>query len=618
MFHKVHESNSQLKDQVLDATDIVEVIGERVSLTRKGKDFVGLCPFHSDSKPSMYVSPTKRIFKCFACGAGGDVIKFVQLSQRVEFREALGILAKRAGLDLRQSDGTKRSAALRESLRSTLSWARGHFQKNLAAAIGGGARAYAGGRGISDESIERFGLGLALDGWDDVLAAGARAGLSRERLTEAGLITTNERGKTYDRFRNRLIFPIRDALGRVVAFGGRTLGDEPAKYLNSPESPLFSKSRVLYGLDTARPALERVREVVVVEGYTDALLLQQFGIENVVATLGTALTDAHVKLLTPFADTVVMCFDRDQAGMRAADRALEVALRHGIDVKVALMAPGQDPADCVIGDGPDAFKSMLQSAVGALEFKWQTTLERYRDSGERGKRQAIESLLAFLAQTGVARGFDPLAQGLLVARLSEVLALPPAAIYESLARAKASVRRDHSVYTPDTSDTSAYEESIRGLPAGLISVMEELIGVVLVEPAIFPRVESVLATGVGYNGAWQRLFGVVGELMEKEGAFSRESVLRACDDAPLCELICKSVSRVSAEAATPEFCDAVSARLGSELDLLRIENLRGRLSESEQSDEQREQAFRSLLDAARPSDNVLAAAQRWQLMPRAN
>ncbi|RMF77549.1 MAG: DNA primase, partial [Planctomycetota bacterium] len=284
-----------LKDEVLDAVDIVDVIGQRVALKRKGREFVGLCPFHPDKRPSLSVSPTKRIFKCWSCGVGGDVIKFVQLSERVDFRTALHSLAERAGIatHARGDESARAGANQRERLREVLAWATRHFQRNLRGPQGKAALQYARSRGISDETIDRFGVGFARAAWDDLVNTAQRAGVSVAELQLAGLAATSDSGRTYDRFRNRLMLPIRDGQGRCVAFGGRTLGDDPAKYLNSPETALFSKSRILYALDLARPAIQREREAIVVEGYLDAVLLHQAGIDNVVATLGIALTDPH-------------------------------------------------------------------------------------------------------------------------------------------------------------------------------------------------------------------------------------------------------------------------------------------------------------------------------------
>ena len=230
--------DNSLKDRVLEAVDIVEVIGERISLARKGREFVGLCPFHPDHKPSLSVNPNKRIFKCFSCGEGGDVIKFVQKLDRLDFRDALAQLAQRAGIEMTTGTADRHAAAQRAALQATVAWAQDHFRRNLySAPAGEAARSYALQRGLNTQTLERYAIGLALDAWDDVLSAARRRGLRPEILQQAGLTATNERGRVYDRFRNRLIFPICDALGRPIAFGGRTLGDDPAKYLNSPETP---------------------------------------------------------------------------------------------------------------------------------------------------------------------------------------------------------------------------------------------------------------------------------------------------------------------------------------------------------------------------------------------
>ena len=233
--------HKSIKEQVLEAVDIVDVIGERVSLKRQGREYVGLCPFHDDHKPSMAVSPQKQIFKCWSCGVGGDVFKFVQLSQRVEFTEALRLLAQRAGISTRDAERQANQPS-REPIRQALKWACARFQRNLRQTPAG-ARAldYAHRRGMTDETIARFGLGLAADAWDDLLQQAGHTNVPREVLLQAGLIATNDQGRTYDRFRNRLIFPINDALGRVVAFGGRTLGDDPAKYLELARDPPFQQ-----------------------------------------------------------------------------------------------------------------------------------------------------------------------------------------------------------------------------------------------------------------------------------------------------------------------------------------------------------------------------------------
>jgi DNA primase len=608
--------HNSLKEKVLESIDIVEVVGERVSLTRKGREYVGLCPFHDDHRPSLSVSPQKQIFKCWSCGAGGDVIKFVQLSHRVEFREALAILARRAGIELRRSPADDRSAADREQIRRAVAWARAHFQRNLRETPAGKlATGYARQRGMTDATIQRFGLGYAADAWDDLLSQARRAGLSQQVLRQAGLITTNEKGKTYDRFRDRLIFPICDSLGRCVAFGGRTLGDDPAKYLNSPETPLFSKSRVLYGLDLARRAIMASREVIVVEGYTDVVLLSQAGIENAVATLGTALTDAHMKLLAPLADRVVMCFDNDEAGLRAADRAVEGALRHRVETRVVIIPGGQDPADFVIGQGAEGFEWLLQSAIDALEFNWNRTVEAYSEAGRRGQRDAVEAFLRFVARVTQGGGIDPLDQGLLVGRLADMLGLPSGTVYELLAQAKVAAVRESSSQTPDTSEMSAYDASIRALPAGLVSAVEESFGLALLGTEYLLALRDALDSAVRHCETWRHLHRMLGALREERGSYTRADVIRTCDDSAACELISRASTRVPSGTVDPEMCQPARHRLLSQLEVLQIGSLRGDLRADHRDANDRERAYRSLLDVAKRQHSVLGAAQRWIAPP---
>lgn len=590
-----------LKELVLESTDLVDVVGERVALTRKGKDFVGLCPFHNDHKPSFAVSPAKQIFKCWSCGAGGDVIKFVQLSHRVDFREALSILAQKAGIQPEHgATFDNRPAADREALRRVVAWARTHFQRNLhEPSRGGGALAYARGRGFSDETIRTFSLGFAPVDWDHLLAAARRAGVSPELLHTAGLVATSEGDRTYDRFRNRLIFPICDIQGRPIAFGGRTLGDDNAKYLNSPETPLFSKSRVLFALDLARQAIQSSRQAIVVEGYVDAAMLHQAGFTNAVATLGTAMTDAHAKLLAPYADSIVMCFDGDAAGLKAADRAVEVALRHRIDVRVAVMPDGLDPADCIISRGPDALKSMLQSALGALEFRWNRTVAAYGGGRPEARRDALEAFIGFVAQASRYGGIDPLEQGLLAGRLSDLLSVPTGVVYELLNRARASGLQPRTVVGGSATEQSVYDEAIRGLPGGLVASVEELFGVVLSSLSYWEGLDECLESAASHCETWERFLSILRRNADADGVVDREGILAACDDAGLCELFGRCTSRIAGRDCQPdEVRRAAQARLMSELDLMRWGELRTRSRQAGTSEDERERAFRSLLDVS--------------------
>ncbi len=602
-----------LKDRVLDAVDIVDVIGERVALTRKGREYVGLCPFHADHNPSMSVSPAKQIFKCWSCGAGGDVIHFIQKISNIPFREALHTLAQRAGLDIQTAPTNQRNAALREKLQAACSWAAQHFRRNLTNTPGGTrAIEYAHKRGLTNDTLERYQLGYAPNAHTDLLNAARHAGLEPRTLEQAGLIGLSDRGEPYDRFRQRLIFPIRDALGRPIAFGGRTLADHPAKYLNSPETPLFSKSRVLYGFDVARQSIQDAGAVIIVEGYLDAVMLAQFGITNVVATLGTALTDAHVKLLRPVAREVYLCFDSDQAGVRAAERAVEVALRTRLQVKVVLLTGGKDPADCVLADGPDAFRQQLPDAMDALQFKWSQALKLFDQDDARGRRAATEEFLQFIAGAAVAGGVDLLDQHLLINRLSELLGAPAEEIVDLLGRAKRNIRRRSGKSAAERTDgASNYQLNTRGLPAGLIASVETVLGLLLSDSDCWRFVDDAVPRAAELSKTWNELYGVLLDVHEDMGKYSIGEVMERCQDAAICELVSRARNAVAGVNANEDTFRAACERLASELNVLRMSELRQNLHAARSADAGGEDLFTSLRNLAREQSGALPVERRW-------
>ena len=394
-----------VKERVREAVDIVDVVGSYISLRRQGKAMTGLCPWHEDSRPSLQVNPERQTYRCWVCDVGGDVFSFVMRMEKVEFREALEQLADRAGIDLPRGRGglpTDEKAALR----TVLAWAAERFCGCLKSAPEAApARDYLRGRGLSADTIDRFQLGFAPQAWDWLLRQAAAAGMGRDDLVKAGLaIERDDRSGHYDRFRGRVIFPIRDPQGRCVAFGGRVLpGDRPdsAKYINSPETPLFSKSSMLYGLDTAREAMSDSRRAIVVEGYTDCLAARQAGIDDVVAVLGTALGERHAKLLRRYADRIILVLDGDDAGRRRANEVLEVLLAEPIDVRIARMPSGVDPCELILEQGRDAFEALVASACDPLDYRMDEVLAGLAvDAGDDAALASVESVLKALAAAG--------------------------------------------------------------------------------------------------------------------------------------------------------------------------------------------------------------------------
>lgn len=398
---------ADVKEQVRDAIDIVDLVGSYVALRRQGKGFVGLCPWHDDSKPSLQVNPERQTYRCWVCDFGGDAFNFFMRMEKVEFREALEQLADRAGVPLTRARGGP-SADERTALTQCMEWAAARFRECLAGASEAAiARAYLADRGLAGDLLERFGVGFAPDSWDWLLRQASVAGIAAATLERAGLVIRREdRPGHYDRYRGRVIFPIRDPLGRCIAFGGRILPgaqQDSAKYINSPETPLFSKSSTLYGLDTARTAMASSGRAVVVEGYTDCLAARQAGCDEVVAVLGTALGERHAKLLKRYADRVVLVLDGDDAGRRRANEVLGVLLAEPIDIRIARLPTGLDPCDLLITQGRAAFEEVLAAAVDPLDYRMDEALAALpSDAGDEAALTAVESVLAALAAVKVA------------------------------------------------------------------------------------------------------------------------------------------------------------------------------------------------------------------------
>ncbi|MEM1329525.1 MAG: DNA primase [Planctomycetota bacterium] len=421
------------RDRVREASDIAQVIGEHLTLHAKGREYIGLCPFHDDHKPSMYVVPSKQIFHCFSCGAGGDVFTFVQKYHGMEFPEALKLLADRAGIELTRraprQDQQHEGGPGREALLDATSFANAFFQKILRhEQHGADARTLIERRGISDEMIEAFELGASADRWDGLIqTARAQRGPDEASMLGAGLIKSRDKSDgCYDAFRNRLIFPIHDRFGRVIAFGGRRIEDtEEAgpKYLNSPETRLFNKSKTLFGLFRANRAIQRERTAVVVEGYVDVIACHQAGFEHVVGTLGTALTQQHAAELRGLCDEVVLLFDGDEAGLRAADRAFDVLLAERLDIRMVTLAGEdgvKDPDDLLkLPDGKQRFQALLDNAQDLLSFWLDRMGGELRDAGPAARQRIAEEACRRLAGARIDRA-DPVRKGLLLQRLSDL------------------------------------------------------------------------------------------------------------------------------------------------------------------------------------------------------
>ena len=468
-----------LKERVRDAVDITEVVGSYISLRRQGKAMVGLCPWHDDSRPSLQVNHERQTYRCWVCDVGGDVFNFLMRMEKLEFREALEQLADRAGITIPKGRGGL-AADDKAALWKALGWAADRFHDCLRShPEAAPARDYLAGRGLAAETIDRFRLGYAPPSWDWLLRQAAAAGIATPDLVRTGLaVARQDRSGHYDRFRGRVMFPIRDPLGRCVAFGGRVLpgSDDPAKYINSPETPLFSKSSMLYGLDTARDAITKSRRAIVVEGYTDCLAARQAGIDDVVAVLGTALGERHAKLLRRYADRIVLLLDGDDAGRRRANEVLEVLLAEPIDVRIARMPAGVDPCEFILERGRDAFEALVAAAGDPLEYRMDEALASLpADAGDDAALASIESVLKGLAAVSPRSPLPPsqrrLREDQVLGRLSRRFGLS-----RDVLRGRMLELRDRTRPADEPRDTPDARPLPR-LPAWDREVLEVLVGV---------------------------------------------------------------------------------------------------------------------------------------------
>ena len=404
------------KEQVRQAIDIVDLVGSYAALRRQGRGYVALCPWHDDSRPSLQVNPERQSFKCWVCDVGGDIFSFIMRMEGVEFREALEMLADRAGITLTPTRGTGESGGefQRRNLLRAVAWAEQQFcECLLRSAEAEPARQYLATRGVSDDSIQRFHLGFAPAQWDWLLKRAQQTEWSPAVLERVGLAARRQSGEGfYDRFRGRLIFSIRDAHARPIAFGGRVLpelaDEKDAKYINSPETPLFSKSSQLYALDLAREAIAREKGIVIMEGYTDVLMAHQHGIANAVAVLGTALGERHVPLVRRYTDNITLVLDGDQAGqqrtLQILDQLLALFVAQEVNLKILTLPQGADPCDVIGTQGSDAFRQLLSQSVDALDHKIQAVTNGLASAPDTHRSaQAVEEILGTLARAFPAR-----------------------------------------------------------------------------------------------------------------------------------------------------------------------------------------------------------------------
>ncbi len=421
-------------EEVRQAADIVDVVSDYVTLKRSGQNYFGLCPFHQEKTPSFSVNPAKQIFYCFGCGAGGNVFSFIMRIEKISFPEAVLHLARKYNISIllekEDSEESRLKTAIYDANRFAAAFFHNHLLKTPSAQK---ARDYLNQRGFSQAMIEKFNLGWSLESWDGLIQAAKKKGISEKILKAAGLVVVNERGGTYDRFRGRLMFPIYQTSGVVVGFGGRILDKEAktAKYLNTSDTPVFQKGRILYGLYQNREAIRKEDQVILVEGYADLISLVQFGIENVVASSGTALTENQANLMMRMTRNVVLLYDGDLAGAHAALRGVDTLVKTGLRVSVVALPPEHDPDSYVREFGAKKLRNLIQTAQDLIDFK----IMAYQSEKSLDIPQNKTELLHQLTGT-IGKISDEVLRNLYGQRVAAKLNLPERIVFREIARLK--------------------------------------------------------------------------------------------------------------------------------------------------------------------------------------
>lgn len=518
--------------QVKAASDIVAVVGSYIAIQPAGKSFKALCPFHQDSRPSLDVDPQRQRYKCWSCGASGDVFNFVMHQEKVGFKEARAILAAKVGikLDEQASPQDHHRARLLEVMR----WAQGKYAYQLLEdETGGDARKYLGERKLAGKTIRDFGLGFAPIGGDWLARLATAEKIPAEVLVEVGLTATRDGQRGYyDRFRDRVMFPIKDVRGQVVGFGGRIMPNNPLaargpKYYNSAETPLFHKSELLYGLDLARHGGATAGYLAVVEGYTDVMMAHQCGVSQVVATMGTALNIKHVAQLRRYVPKVVLVYDGDAAGIKGMDKALEIFVSQDVELAVATLPDGLDPCDLLVRPGGvETFQKVLSAATDALDFKLNKLLDRDPTPSDDTKRRIVRDILGVMASApSVPGAAAQVKRELIVTRLSHRFGIKQETVWtwfgelrkEFEQKEKERLAKEHEQQARDARPAAGFvelrpdpglptTERRRGQKAGPAEAAErQLVELLLADPVLVPVAAAAIPADVLTHSGLRRI-----------------------------------------------------------------------------------------------------------------
>lgn len=607
--------DTDYRTQVLQATNIVDLISSSVALKRRGKDYVGLCPFHQEKTPSFHVNVARQFFYCFGCKASGNAIDFVMKRDRLEFIDAIKLLGEQAGIEMPKFGVSREKTSQRQMLLDAQSAAATFFENLLRhPAMGAEARAYLAKRGFSEKTIADFRIGYIPEGWDRLLTSADLRKFPPALLAEGGLIKPRERGDGYyDVFRNRVMFPITDETGRTIAFGGRIMpgSPDPAKYLNSPETPLFNKSQCLFGLYPARQRLVETRTAIIVEGYTDVIMAHQFGCTNVVSVLGTALTEQHLKVLKRFVDRIVLLFDADSAGDAAVDKAVNLFLTQPIEIAIASLPTGVDPDEYLLAHGREGFEQQMTLATDALTFKWKQLARRYETQNDlTAQQKAVGEYLELLASARGSGPVDSLRWGAALSRVSRLIEIPVSELNRRFA--------GNANKRPASTQVRAGDEPKVKVPSPLTLTAQDraerwILGALLLEPALWQNVQQHVVAEAFTDPVRKGLAEIYWTHQRNEGEPAFNELLASISDAAIKQL---AVELLTEADAMPDHRQALAEALGHlSQELQRMEErklvaaLRRNRDESPASEQTEIDLLRSLEQKARQPDIRRAGLQ---------
>jgi DNA primase len=476
-------------EEIKNRLNVLDIVGSYVKLTKTGVNYRGICPFHAEKGPSFFVSPTRQMFHCFGCGAGGDIFEFVKKIEGIEFGDALRILANKAGIELRRENPQLRSE--RQRLYEICDLACSFFEKQLHSGVAWGkeAKDYLLKRGITEASIKKWRLGYSPDTWQGLSDFLVGRGYTREEIVKAGLAVTSDKGNNpYDRFRGRIIFPIFDTNSQVIGFGARIFKDadkkETAKYINTPQTMLYDKSNVLYGINNAKLSIRKNNQAVLTEGYTDAIMAQQAGFENTVAVSGTALTGRHLGLLKRYSDNLLLSFDMDAAGDNATKRGINLAESQGFNIKVIKSYTEKDPAD-IIKDDPKTWEEAVTNARPIMDYYFDSSFAKYDKTNPDGKKQIGKIILP-----AIKRLQNKIEQSHWVQKLAGMLQVSETSVLEELKNIK-----DDAAYAPSAevmapAVTLASQPDVKDANGRKKLIEDKIVSLVLKDPENLNLIEE--------------------------------------------------------------------------------------------------------------------------------